>query len=78
MGHICQAVEVSLKDIPAHLIVERIAEFCWDLKENVQELECDFSEKYISKSLYRMLLECCYVHKHYGVKLSTRVRSSML
>lgn len=36
MGHICQAVEVSLEDIPAHLIVERIAELYWDLKENRQ------------------------------------------
>lgn len=36
MGHICQAVEVSLEDIPAHLIVERIAELCRDLKENRQ------------------------------------------
>lgn len=34
MGHICQAVEVSLEDIPAHLIVERIAELCWDLKKH--------------------------------------------
>lgn len=33
MGHICQAVEVSLEDIPTHLIVERIAELCWNLKE---------------------------------------------
>lgn len=33
-----QAVEVSLQHIPAHLIVERVAELCWHLEEKQKQM----------------------------------------
>lgn len=33
MGDVSQAIEVSLQDIPAHLVVEWVAELCWHLKK---------------------------------------------
>lgn len=34
VGDVGEAVEVSLQDIPAHLIVEGVAELCWYLLED--------------------------------------------
>ena len=33
MGDVGLTVEVSLQDVPAHLIVKRVAELCWHLEE---------------------------------------------
>lgn len=32
VGEVSQAVVVSLQNIPAHLIVEWVAELCWNLE----------------------------------------------
>lgn len=33
VGDVSQAVEVSLQNIPAHLVVEWVSELCWNLEE---------------------------------------------
>ncbi len=43
MRDVGQTVEVSLQDIPAHLIVERVAELWWHLEEEDRKYRLIFA-----------------------------------